>query len=445
MPSLFELVADARRTPELADVRSPFSLRALFERLGLSYTDGVAQLIALLQNEELRVRSLAARKLRLAEDPRVAGALGHALLHDHHFSIKEDAATALGDVGGPTAVKALTAALKQQGDFGFRIKALDSLARIGDSSAVPALVSALIEGEQRVSKAAPSALRECADSQIVPTMVRLLREHPEAHVRIGAASVLGKHGSKKEVPLLLAILEQSEDRDVRSAAAGALGEIGDKTAVAPLAATLKKDPDDAVRWRAAGALAEIGDCRAVPALIAALREEEDWFVRKGVVEALGEFGDGRAVSALIVAMKDDEDSSIREGAATALTRIADARILPSFLRHAEEMSMPTSIISVLEYLLDENATSFPDQDLKDIASLPQSQALVDLKEKAEQLLKRREMDAFLTGESPDASTPIRVTCICGAEHKAKANLRGQRFACKKCGLLLTVHEYPARN
>ncbi len=106
-------------------------------------------------------------------------------------------------------------------------------------------------------------LEEDRPRELVPLLIRALRDHEFVSIRWRAAIALGKTGDQSAVPSLIAALSDENDH-VREEAAESLGMIGDDRAIDPLIGALS-DPQRGVRLRAAKALEMIGE-RAEPAL-----------------------------------------------------------------------------------------------------------------------------------------------------------------------------------
>lgn len=158
--------------------------------------------------------------------------------------------------------------------------------------------------------------------------------HPNPHVRSGAANVLGKWGDSRAIEPLIKILKDSVPAVHRSAAKS-LGAIG-APAVPSLLALIQDPPFQEAPVRAGEALSWIRDPNAIDMLCAALEyPEED--ARQAAAEALGEISDPIALPGLIVAVQH-EDPQTRKRAGIALGKIGD----------------PQSIIALTSLLSEEN-------------------------------------------------------------------------------------------
>jgi len=239
-------------------------------------------------------------------------------LKDEDSEVREFAAWVLGEIGDPKAVEPLIEALQDE-DSTVRWRAANALGEIGDPKAVEPLITALKDENSGVRRSAAGALGKIGDPKAVEPLIEALKEDPE--VRVAAAGALGWIGDPRAVKPLIEALKD-KDPKVRGNSAQVLGEIGDPKAVEPLISALK-DEDSSVRSYVAGALGKIKDPKAVESLITALKDESPG-VRVAAAGALGKIKDPRAVEPLIEALKD-EDSEVREFAAWALGEIKDPR------------------------------------------------------------------------------------------------------------------------
>jgi HEAT repeat protein len=172
--------------------------------------------------------------------------------------------------------------LLQDDDLQIRTVAAAALGQIGASpgDAVPALM-AVLKRDRRPEAVDALTTFGPAAKEAIPLLTELLRAR-EADLRWRAAYALGKlgPGAASAVPVLIAALKD-EDPDVREHAAEALGDIGPaaKQATEALAKALQ-DPSQRVRRDAVRSLGQIGpDARAALPAIRALLAKKDEIAR----------------------------------------------------------------------------------------------------------------------------------------------------------------------
>lgn len=196
-------------------------------------------------------RARAAELLGLAGDERSLPALAR-LLADHDREVRLVAVRAIGRIGAPAAVGILVAALARH-DVPARVVAqalvhlrpgadgaLDAAARHHDP-----VVRAYLMEVLGLRRAHPSS----------GTIVRALRQDPEAEVRLRAAKALSRLAMPATTPALRLAVRDDPDPGVRAFAARALGEIRDPRAVAALESLLRARPTPLAARNAAHALA----------------------------------------------------------------------------------------------------------------------------------------------------------------------------------------------
>jgi HEAT repeat protein len=192
-----------------------------------------------------------------------------------------------------------------------RVAALAGLLRLNDPRERPAAYAAAELGKlgRKAKSAAPQLLEAV--------------KHPDAQVRINAASALGRvePDPKKAVAALIALLKDDPEREVRRSAAAALGKMGPAAAPAiPLLRMALRD-EGGGWWVAADAIGKIGGSDAVSALIEGL-ESKDGDIRLTSIRRLGDLGGAAAsaVKALKKASKDDPRAWNRKAAVEALKK-----------------------------------------------------------------------------------------------------------------------------
>ncbi len=220
------------------------------------------------------------------------------------------AARALGTIGN-SGIPPLIEALQDDEDR-IRQIAASGLGRGGPQAekSVPTLVKALNDKNLAVRKRVATALGKVGSDnpEVAPALTQLLLQKD---LRVTALMALIDIGSKAEKakPVLITLLDD-EEMNVRFKAAHALWRIenGDEYDVAKLIETLERG-DTPFRMFAADALANLGPKakESLSALIQALNDEDVW-VRRFSAQAFGMIGakDQRVVTALIRILKDPE-------------------------------------------------------------------------------------------------------------------------------------------
>jgi HEAT repeat protein len=330
--------------------------------MGLSKlgVEAVPPLVGALKDEEVEVRQAAAYGLRLvrampaalaavlgpfARDPDVrvrqgvAGALGRCgkdgvplllpSLEDAEDGVRRQAVFSILDVLKKTPEAAgdvLPAVRKRLKDKAapVRLITVQALPRCG-KAAVPALVEALQDEEAQVRAHALDGIARLKPEakDVLPDVVRRLKEDPAASVRQSALRTLGTLGPDALPPILAAL--QDRDPTVQNAALKALPQVGPESrravgAVKELAATASTP---AIRAAAVGALAKIGP--EGPALFEELLALPDSATRLECLKNLARAGNAtRAAVPALAAALADRDAEVRVLAAHVLGQIGPA-------------------------------------------------------------------------------------------------------------------------
>ncbi|MBL7132848.1 MAG: HEAT repeat domain-containing protein [Phycisphaerae bacterium] len=251
-------------------------------------------LIALLDDDELKVRYVAAGALSRMNDKRLVGPFAK-LLGSSNVAMRNLAAKHLASNADATVLPALADALDDP-DANTRIYVLKALARAGGKEAMGHVAGALKDENLSVSSAAFGILSKAGGEGAIEALVDVLRS--------GSASQ-------------------------KAAAATRLGLLGGKAAMEGLVASLKSEPDLAARRAAAKALLRFDDPAVVSAMIKALASDSDMEVRLSACQGLGE-GEP-TVKALMAAAEADKAESIRLMAIRSLRGLAEPkRIVPLF-------------------------------------------------------------------------------------------------------------------
>jgi HEAT repeat protein/cyclophilin family peptidyl-prolyl cis-trans isomerase len=264
-------------------------------------------LIALLDDEEARVRrrtALAVGRVRLAEG---VGPLSALLANDTDAEVRQMAAFALGIIGHADAVDPLTAALSDPDPL-VQGRAAEALGLVAHKPAADAIAAMMID------HVTSGALRDIAPDDLghpKAPATEAVRLGMYALVRLSAYDALAsalldasgqpvsrwwpvayafqRVGDTKATPVLLALL-QGEGAMTRAFAARGLGALKEPRAAGPLVALLgKADEPNAVRIQATRAVAAIGANQAIDPLVKMLTATGiDANLRLEAVVALGQ-------------------------------------------------------------------------------------------------------------------------------------------------------------
>ncbi len=180
------------------------------------------------------------------------------------------------------------------------------------------------------------AFCEIEDDRAIPQLIALL-EDDCALVRVSAAYALGRNPDPNIVPYLIKKLKQEWNGYVRKGIVWALGNCKDCQALQPLISALKYDIS-AVRLWAASALGQLGDQEAIAPMTVALKTDKVSAVRSNCTWALGKLllklpmGDRTSrneiyqdsVDVLIDAI-EDQDLGVQSDAKVALRKLGDPR------------------------------------------------------------------------------------------------------------------------
>lgn len=192
-----------------------------------------------------------------------------AELRNSDKTAREFAVKTLGKEGNYEAVEPLLNMLAKDKDWGVRARAAESLGIIGDMEAVSGLIDALRDGSGIVRREAAEALGELRAQSAIPALRKCLYD-VEDLVRRYAAEALGILQDSDSVQTIIDVILEDENPHVRGIGARALGNIGDPRAVPHLIDHLQDNeevyPHELVCQTAAGALIRIGTPEALNAV-----------------------------------------------------------------------------------------------------------------------------------------------------------------------------------
>ncbi len=158
-----------------------------------------------------------------------------------------------------------------------------------------------------------------SDPHLIPEIIRMLADDPNAIVRRECAETLGQAGG----PALTELHHALEDPvpQVREAAVTALGEVAGRDSTdALIAVASNQEEDKLVREAAVAALGAIEDERAVPALLDLIQSAPPQ-IRRRCVPALSVF-EGSEIEAALRSAAEDRNPMVREAAEMVVGRSA---------------------------------------------------------------------------------------------------------------------------
>ena len=247
--------------------------------------------------------------------------------------VQRSAVEVLGTLGSEAAIPVLLAILEDE-DYWVREKAAKALGNLGSEAAIPGLLATLEHKYSWVRGNAVEALGNLGSEAVIPDLLATL-EDEGYWVRRNAAKALGKLGSEAAIPGLLAALKD-DDFGVRRNAAEALGNLDSEATIPGLLAILEHK-DFGVRRNAAEVLGKLGSEAAIPDLLATLEDEEYW-VREKAAEALGNLGSEAAIPGLLVTLEDDdfEDFGVHMNAVEVSGNLNSEAAIPDLLAALED-------------------------------------------------------------------------------------------------------------
>jgi HEAT repeat protein len=158
-----------------------------------------------------------------------------ALLRDEDHRVRIVAAKSLGEIGSSDAVSGLVAALSDE-FWSVRYAIVKALRRIQSVKSTDALLNCLHDSAGMVRETAAIALIEIGDKSIVQSLLEMLKDdNPNA--RMAAAWILGRMDVTECVAALVNTL-YDENSSVRAHGAGALGEYKNNNAIQALSTLL---------------------------------------------------------------------------------------------------------------------------------------------------------------------------------------------------------------
>jgi hypothetical protein len=192
-------------------------------------------------------------------------------------------------------------------------------------SGIPTLIHMLGDARWFVARNAAELLGEMQAREAEPQLTELLR-HGDDRVRRAATSALMRLGTSRAMQAIQDALKDGAPA-MRMQAAAALVTRKDVKTAATLVRALEEEKDDEVQAAFLLALGKLATPDAVQRLLKAVEPERGLFKKKSTayrvaaVQGLGEARSAEAVEAL-KGLQSDKDEEIREAATFALVRIA---------------------------------------------------------------------------------------------------------------------------
>jgi HEAT repeat protein len=279
------------------------------------------------------------------------------ILTDPNQEVRSAGATVLGQIANQTVVSPLAVAdaakvvapliklIDTDASWAVRVKAAAALGPLlavaKDNGAVPPLIARLGDGRPEVRAAAAKALGEIADPSAAGPLANTLITN-RAGATAELATALERIGQPSIGPLTPAL--DHPEAEVRLAAATTIATIGSGDAVLPLGKAIR-DREVKVRQAAAKALRNLADVRVLEPLSEALADS-DWHVYYAASDALARIGEP-AVPTLLVAL-GHPNTRVAYMAEEALARIGASAVpaLTSKLRSDNEQVAEWSAIAL---------------------------------------------------------------------------------------------------
>lgn len=221
-----------------------------------------------------------------------------ALLKNKNLYIRSYAALALGEIPDNMAGAPLLDALRDDQAF-VRSAAAWGLRNTFNFAKELFLTNALDDSDTNVRLNAAETLGLSGNTSVVESLIRHFNDC-ESEVRAKIALSLGILQDKQALQPLISRLKDPKP-DVRSNVVIALQLLNDIQSVQPLIETLNRDKDRLVRVKAAAALGKISGPSSIEALINTLANK-DIFICFHAIQALGQCGDKQAIQALEAAI-----------------------------------------------------------------------------------------------------------------------------------------------
>jgi HEAT repeat protein len=204
--------------------------------------------------------------------------------------------------------------------------AIDVLARTGGAESVPMLLKFVTTSNPEAAKHATTGLAKLGDPRAISPLLEVLQSKGYG-IQPDAAAALGAFQDPRIVPALILSL-QSDNFAQRAASASALSHFHDPR-VAPALIHSLTDENADVRLKAAEALGNLGNPAAVGPLGQIAKTNYE------AVRALGKLRFPGSLAALVSVM-EDQRVQFRSEAVTALAKLGDPQAVPALIQTMEQ-------------------------------------------------------------------------------------------------------------
>jgi HEAT repeat protein len=318
----------------------------------------LSQLAAMLQDEEERKRSQAARLIGMVAAhhpssrdqsvPLLVGLLDDAIQH-HDWPRALTTIDYLGGTAHPLAAEALSRVLSSTFDISYRLseRAYRAMVHLG-VMAVPILTHAASQGfgeeylDTRYGRLVDAITSICrANPEAIPQVTEWLAPWI-LNRRIRPSYEIGKlirriRPTSWIEPMITVADDRAADIPARLYAARVLHYIGDPMATATMFGFLEED-DQRLHWQAVHSLKAIRIREDIPKIIALIRSSDPRTRRNGLIIA-GRRGLKTAVPSIIEALSDGQ-AATRRLAVAALLRIQDVSTVSALCGMINDRAKP---------------------------------------------------------------------------------------------------------
>lgn len=242
----------------------------------------------LVNEGDASVRKAAVEAIADLDTPAAVAALDAIVASHQDDAVRLEAVEALSDASTPSkAFESLNKLATSPGSSSLRRKAVESLAQIDDPRTVSTLLKLIQESsDEYVQLEAVEALGETRyQSEAVPALTRLVRDHPNYNVRKKAIEALSEIEGMSARAALESIAKSNISVELRKEAIEAYGNNSSSSAAVGFLRTLLADPSESIKMSALEALSELDDA-GYEALAEIARTTKDSMIRSKARELL---------------------------------------------------------------------------------------------------------------------------------------------------------------